>query len=279
MKYRQFYEEMASVLKEAGVPEYELDARLLLEYRCGTDINTLLLEGESEVDAQKESEVRELVARRSQRIPLAYIVGTQAFMGLNFKVTDKVLIPNQDTETLVEEALREIHDGMRFMDLCTGSGCIALSILNYTNSTTCVATDISKDALYVAESNADIFCMNDRIEFCETDLFPGREPEKFDMIISNPPYIPTDVIETLAPEVRLGEPRLALDGDADGLTFYRRIIAEAPKWLYESGWLMMEIGYDQGESVPALMKEGGFREIEVIQDLGGNPRVVRGCWY
>lgn len=279
MTYKESYEQAAELLKEAGVPEYQLDARLLLECVCGTNYNTLLVHGERELSEEETRRYNDCIAKREKRIPLAYIIGHQEFMGIDFAVNENVLVPNQDTETLVEEVLREVSDGMRFMDLCTGSGCIALSILHYTNDTKAVATDLSPLALAVARENADRTGLSDRIVFEETDLFPKNGPEKFDMIVSNPPYIPTDVIETLAPEVKSGEPYMALDGAADGLKFYRRIVEAAPNWLYSSGWLMMEIGYDQGESVSKLMAEAGFHEIEVVKDLGGNDRVVRGCYY
>lgn len=279
MIYSDIYKTASIRLKEAGVPEYQLDARLLLEYVCGTDYNTLLVHGDRDVSPEEEKKYNELIEKRASRVPLAYIVGYQEFMGLTFDVNENVLVPNQDTETLAEEALRELSDGMRFMDLCTGSGCVALSILNYTNDTSCVMTDISDKAIEVATGNRDRLGFNDRAEIVKTDLFPQDDDKKFDMIVSNPPYIRTDVIATLPPEVGKGEPYIALDGGQDGLIFYRRIIENAPKWLYTSGWLMMEIGYDQGDAVAGLMKDGGFHEVEVIKDLGGNDRVVRGCLY
>jgi release factor glutamine methyltransferase len=279
MIYSDIYKNASIRLKEAGVPEYQLDARLLLEYVCGTDYNTLLVHGDRDVSPEEEKKYNELIEKRASRIPLAYIVGYQEFMGLTFDVNENVLVPNQDTETLAEEALRELSDGMRFMDLCTGSGCVALSILNYTNDTSCVMTDISDKAIEVATGNRDRLGFSDRAEIVKTDLFPQDDDKKFDMIVSNPPYIRTDVIATLPPEVGKGEPYIALDGGQDGLIFYRRIIENAPKWLYTSGWLMMEIGYDQGDAVAGLMKDGGFHEVEVIKDLGGNDRVVRGCLY
>lgn len=279
MIYSDIYKNASIRLKEAGVPEYQLDARLLLEYVCGTDYNTLLVHGDRTVSPEEEKKYNELIEKRASRVPLAYIVGYQEFMGLTFDVNENVLVPNQDTETLAEEALRELSDGMRFMDLCTGSGCIALSILNYTNDTSCVMTDISDKAIEVATGNRDRLGFSDRAEIVKTDLFPQDDDKKFDMIVSNPPYIRTDVIATLPPEVGKGEPYIALDGGQDGLIFYRRIIENAPKWLYTSGWLMMEIGYDQGDAVAGLMKDGGFHEVEVIKDLGGNDRVVRGCLY
>ncbi|PWT27444.1 peptide chain release factor N(5)-glutamine methyltransferase [Butyrivibrio fibrisolvens] len=279
MIYSDIYKNASIRLKEAGVPEYQLDARLLLEYVCGTDYNTLLVHGDRDVSPEEEKKYNELIEKRASRVPLAYIVGYQEFMGLTFDVNENVLVPNQDTETLAEEALRELSDGMRFMDLCTGSGCVALSILNYTNDTSCVMTDISDKAIEVATGNRDRLGFSDRAEIVKTDLFPQDDDKKFDMIVSNPPYIRTDVIATLPPEVGKGEPYIALDGGQDGLIFYRRIIENAPKWLYTSGWLMMEIGYDQGDAVAGLMKDGGFHEVEVIKDLGGNDRVVRGCLY
>jgi release factor glutamine methyltransferase len=279
MIYSDIYKNASIRLKEAGVPEYQLDARLLLEYVCGTDYNTLLVHGDRDVSPEEEKKYNELIEKRASRVPLAYIVGYQEFMGLTFDVNENVLVPNQDTETLAEEALRELSDGMRFMDLCTGSGCVALSILNYTNDTSCVMTDISDKAIEVATGNRDRLGFSDRAEIVKTDLFPQDDDKKFDMIVSNPPYIRTDVIATLPPEVGKGEPYIALDGGQDGLIFYRRIIENAPKWLYTSGWLMMEIGYDQGDAVAGLMKDGGFHEVEVIKDLGGNDRVVRGWLY
>ena len=276
--YKQLYEYGKAELSEAGIAEAQLDARLLLEYVCGTDHNTLLVHGEREVEEPKSAAYCDLILQRVAHTPLAYIKGTQEFMGLEFSVNKQVLIPNQDTETLVEEAMRLMHDGMRVLDLCTGSGCIALSLLHYTNDTVAVATDISEAALAVAVQNAEQLNLAQRISFAETDLFPVQK-EKFDLIVSNPPYIPTEVIETLAPEVKDHEPRLALDGTEDGLSFYRRIIRTAPEWLFESGWLILEIGYDQGEAVSAMMRENGFRDIEVIRDLGGKDRVVTGCCY
>lgn len=276
--YKQLYEYGKAELAEAGIAEAQLDARLLLEYVCGTDHNTLLVHGEREVEEPKSTAYCDLILQRVAHTPLAYIKGTQEFMGLEFSVNKQVLIPNQDTETLVEEAMRLMHDGMRVLDLCTGSGCIALSLLHYTNDTSAVATDISEAALTVAVQNAGQLKLTERVSFAETDLFPVQK-EKFDLIVSNPPYIPTEVIETLAPEVKDHEPRLALDGTKDGLSFYRRIIRTAPEWLFESGWLILEIGYDQGEAVSAMMRENGFRDIEVIRDLGGKDRVVTGCCY
>lgn len=278
--YRDLFEIGYNNLERAGITEAKLDARLLLEYVCGTDHSTLLAHPDKEVSADEEKRYMECIARREKREPVAYIIGEWYFMGLPFNVCSDVLIPEQDTEILVEEGLRFVEDGMRILDLCTGSGCVALSILNFTNETKALCTDISDAALKVAGGNAEKLGLSERAEFLKTDLFPGEESGKFDVIVSNPPYIASDIIGTLAPEVKDFEPMLALDGDADGLKFYRRIIKEAPKYLYSSGYLIMEIGYDQAEAVTELLNEAGsYHDIEVIKDYAGNDRVVRACYY
>ncbi len=279
-KYVDIYTTGYETLERAGITEAKLDARLLLEYVCGTDHNTLLTHPEKEVSGEEERRFLEFIDRRSKREPVAYIIGNWDFMGLNFDVCSDVLIPEQDTEILVEEAMRYLQDGMRLLDLCTGSGCIALSLLHYSNDTHALCTDISSKALNVAKGNASKLGLGDRAEFMETDLFPDEAAGKFDVIVSNPPYIASKVIEELAPEVRDFEPRLALDGDEDGLVFYRRIVENAPKFLNSSGYLLLEIGYDQAEAVTALMQEKNvYHDIQVIKDLGGNDRVISACFY
>ncbi len=280
MIYKDILENGTETLKRAGITEAKLDARLLLEYVCETDHSTLYAHPDREVSEAEEQKYNELLLRREKREPVAYILGKWEFMGLSFNVSKDVLIPEQDTEVLVEEALRYCEDKMRILDLCTGSGCIALSILNYTNDTKAVCTDISKAALNVAKENADSLGLADRAEFIETDLFPDNTIGKFDVIVSNPPYIATEVIKTLAPEVKDYEPNLALDGSKDGLEFYRRIVNGAGEYLFSSGYLIMEIGYDQAEAVKALLTENGkYHDIEVIKDYAGNDRVVRACYY
>lgn len=279
MKYLDIYNEGAEKLKAAGVNEAALDARLLLEFVCDTDHNTLLVHGDMEVEDEKKERYFECIDKRAERIPVAYITNSCEFMGLDFYVTGDVLIPNQDTETLTEEALRYIHDGMRIMDLCTGSGCIGLSLLRYSNDTHVVATDISDAALEVAKRNADNLGVSDRFMPVKTDIFPEKEDEKFDIIVSNPPYIRTSVIDTLEPEVKKYEPYIALDGSKDGLVFYKKIVPLARDYLYKSGYLFLEIGYDQGEDVRKLMEDNGYKDVQIIKDLGGNDRVVLGCYY
>ena len=195
-------------------------------------------------------------------------------MGLTFRVNEHTLIPRQDTEILVEEGMRHMFDGMRILDMCTGSGCILLSLLKYSNECEGTGVDISKEALKVAEENAERLGL--KAEFIQGDLFENLPDMKYDMIISNPPYIETAVIETLMPEVREHEPIQALDGMEDGLFFYQRIVEKAGGFLTKGGWLLFEIGYNQGEAVRELMKEKGFQNIEIVKDYAGLDRVVLG---
>ncbi|MBQ8053050.1 MAG: peptide chain release factor N(5)-glutamine methyltransferase [Lachnospiraceae bacterium] len=273
--YREGAQILSSVLEQER--EAQLDARLLLEHVCGTNLQTLLLEGDRPVSAQEAALYREYVARRKKREPLAYILEKWEFMGLPFEVGPDVLIPEQDTENLIEEIMKDLHDSDRILDLCTGSGCILLSLLKYSNGTTGVGTDLSEKALAVARRNAERLGLADRIELRCGDLFePVREDERFDLIVSNPPYIETETIEHLAPEVRDHEPLMALDGGEDGLSFYRRIIPEAVRHLVTGGYLFLEIGYDQAEAVMALMREAGYYDVRSIKDYGGNDRIVCG---
>ena len=282
MIYRELYQWGCEQLSAAGIDEAKTDARLLLEWCCGTDRNTLLAHGERGISEEEYDQYTDCVARRKQHIPLQHITGEQDFMGLTYMVNCNVLIPRQDTEVLVEEVMRHLHDGMRILDMCTGSGCILLSLLRYSNDCTGVGVDISGEALHVARQNTERILGIQAIEQAKVvlrqgNLFDGLDPEeKFDIIVSNPPYIQTDVIETLMPEVREYEPLIALDGQEDGLFFYRQIIAQAGRFLTGGGMLFFEIGYDQGAEVRRLMEEAGSIDIEVIKDFAGLDRVVFG---
>ncbi len=269
--YRQLYEQGAKRLEEVQIDEAKLDARLLLEWCCQTDRNTLLVHGERAVTPEEMEKYEDCLIKRAKHIPLQYITGEQEFMGLTFKVNDKVLIPRQDTEVLVEEVMRHLHDGMKILDMCTGSGCILLSLLHYSNDCQGIGVDISEDALCVARQNREN--LNLQAEFIQSDLFEKVEG-KFDLIVSNPPYIQSKVIETLMPEVREYEPIVALDGKEDGLYFYREIIKKAEQYLYRGGKLFFEIGYEQGNAVKKLLEEAGYKEVTVIKDFAGLDRVV-----
>ncbi len=275
MNYRKLYETGKDRLEKAGIQEAALDARLLLEEVCRTDRNTLLVHGDRAVTEEEETQFRIFIERRSTHEPLQQITGWQEFMGLRFFVTEDVLVPRQDTETLVEEVMRYLRDGMEILDVCTGSGCILLSLLRYSNGCRGVGCDISEKALAVAGQNAKELGIS--AQFIQSDLFESIEG-RFEYIVSNPPYIRKDMIPTLMEEVRDHEPLIALDGGEDGLDFYRKITREATEHLYSGGMLFFEIGYDQGEAVKLLMEEEGYEEVTVSQDLAGLDRVVYGTF-
>ncbi|MBD5521824.1 MAG: peptide chain release factor N(5)-glutamine methyltransferase [Lachnospiraceae bacterium] len=302
MKYREVYKWGTERLKEAGISEAELDARILLESTCQTDRNTLLVHGDREVSSEEYDSYVNYISQREKHIPLQYITGVQEFMGLEFEVNENVLIPRQDTEILVEEVMRYLHDGMRVLDMCTGSGCILLSLLYYSNDCMGLGVDVSQGALDVAARNLDkLKALKGEIDakFMQGDLFEGLEDShyvdkaseavgsernglnedreaRFDIIVSNPPYIKSSVIETLMPEVREHEPASALDGREDGLYFYRRIIEQAGVYLFGGGRLFFEIGFDQGEAVKSMMEAAGYKQVEIVKDYAGLDRVVHG---
>ncbi len=261
------------LLGEAGIADAALDAWYLLEHVGKFDKSYYYLHSNDEMEEETLLNYQVLVKKRAERVPLQYITGTQEFMGLEFKLNPNVLIPRQDTETLVEAALKVQKPGMRVLDLCTGSGCIIISLKHLADGITGVGSDVSKQALITARENAKI--NNVDVEWVRSDLFTNISGA-FDMIVSNPPYIPSRVIDTLMPEVRDFEPVEALDGHEDGLFFYEKILQECDLFLNPGGYLMFEIGYDQGEAVSARMQKAGFREIHVIRDLSGNDRVVCG---
>lgn len=274
MKYRELYDYGVSMLTQEQLAEASLDARLLLEYVCHTSQTTLLAHGDREVDAKEEENYKALLEKRRKHIPLQHLTGEQMFMGLRFVVNEHVLVPRQDTEILVEEAMRELHDGMSVLDMCTGSGCILLSLLQYSNDCRGVGVDISPEALLVAQENAKLLGI--AAEFREGNLFSALMPqEKFDLLISNPPYIESEVIPTLMEEVRCHEPQGALDGGSDGLDFYRRISLEAKPYLYRGARIFLEIGCNQAEAVSGILEKEGYQDIEVVKDFAGLDRVVK----
>lgn len=275
MNYRGLYEEGFRTLTDAGIADARTDSGLLLEYICNTDRNFLYAHGDSEMGEEDSVRYFDLIKKRSERIPLQQLTGSTEFMGLAFRVNEHVLCPRLDTECLVEEAMIVTNDGDSVLDLCTGSGCILISIMKYKNDIQGVGADLSEDALNVARINAE---QNDvRAVFVHSDLYENVDSKnRFDVIVSNPPYIRPDVIETLDPEVKDHEPRMALDGGEDGLDFYRRIIDGTPAYIKKGGYLLFEIGYDQGRDVANLMERAGYIGVKVVQDLAGLDRVVLG---
>lgn len=273
MNYREAVAFGTENLRGAGVADAELDAWYLLQMVCKIERSFYYVHGEEPVPEDKAREYEIAVRKRAERIPLQYITGEQEFMGLKFKVNSSVLIPRQDTETLVEEAIRLLRPGMQVLDLCTGSGCVLISILKNVPDTAGVGSDISKQALLVAKENARFHEVE--AEWVRGDLLDNIVGT-YDVIVSNPPYIPTSVIAGLMPEVRDFEPIEALDGREDGLYFYRRILKDVSSYLKPDGWLCFEVGHDQGTAVFRMMRDAGFFRVEVVRDLAGNDRVVKG---
>lgn len=268
MTLRELLSDTASRLRPAAGEDAPTEARELCSFVLGKRLG--FADAELEPDRKALETLEALINRRLAHEPLQYLIGEWDLMGLTFRVTPAVLIPRQETETVVIEAERLINERSyaSLLDLCTGSGCIGLSLAVRTG-VAAVLSDISDEALSVARENAARLAPG--TECVKSDLFAALKGRRFDIITVNPPYIPSAVIETLSAEVRR-EPRLALDGGEDGLAIYRRIAGEYPEHLNPGGALVMEIGFDQGESVPALFR--GHGEVSVTYDLGGNPRAV-----
>ena len=290
MTYRELLKEGERKLFAAGVAEWELDAWYLFSHCFSMDRGAYFLHMETALSEEAEEKAAEfgcLTGKRAERIPLQQILKSQEFMGFSFYVNEHVLIPRQDTETLVETALageraqmRALPTGKkpqtyRILDLCTGSGCVGISLAKLLPSAKVTLSDISEEALEVAAENVRRFDLGESCEIARSDLFERFSGERFDCIVSNPPYVPSGEIGKLMPEVRDHEPAAALDGSPDGLEFYRRIGGEAAEHLTPGGRLYLEIGWDQGETVPELLRTAGFLHVEVLKDLAGNNRVVK----
>ena len=304
MTYRDMLKHGETALQEAGVVDYKLDAWYLFEAATGLSKQLYFMEMTTEATERIEAKYNKLLKRRTNREPLQYILGSQVFMGLDFEVNEHVLIPRQDTENLVEE-VNKIIDKMKvdkmdsdidILDMCTGSGCIIISLVAMNEGVYGTAVDLSREAISVARRNAMNNSVTDRVEFYVGDLFDGITEhneqkivraglsctkygparQTFDIIVSNPPYIPTAEIAKLMPEVGDFEPMMALDGDEDGLRFYRQIAADAPDFLKDGGYLIVEIGFDQGQDVRNIFLENNFADVRVIKDYQDNDRIVVG---
>lgn len=319
MTYGELLELGRRHLRDAGIADADTDAGMLLEYLTGLTRSELTLRQRDEivsaggmpsgtlrglgseenihtgVDGSLDERYLHMIERRVEHVPVQYITGEADFMGLRFEVSPDVLIPRFDTEFLVEEMMKEVGDGSSVLDMCTGSGCIILSLMRYKNDLSGVGVDISRAALDIARENEKLifntqaskstdenglynieFVLSKRhepVDWILSDMF-DEVSGKFDYIVSNPPYIKSDVIDGLMPEVREHEPRIALDGDADGLKFYRIIARDARKHLRRHGKLFLEIGYDEGEAVAALLDEHGYKNVQIKKDYAGNNRVV-----
>ena len=261
-------------LDESNISDSKFKCRILLSNILNISKEYLLIHDNEKLDLKKEMKYKEYLVRLANNEPIQYIIKKQEFMKMNFYVDENVLIPQPDTEILVEEVIDKFKNSkekLKILDLCTGSGCIAVSIAKYIKMAQVFASDISKEALKIAGFNAKKNGV--QINFVESDLFENIEEYDFDIIVSNPPYIETKIIETLDEEVKK-EPMLALDGGKDGLDFYRKIILNAEKYLKKDGILMLEIGYNQKEKVIELLEKQNYKEIYCKKDLAGNDRVI-----
>lgn len=272
MTYSDLSNEAVNILMKNHIEEAKTDVFILFDKLLGKDRNFMLTHGDESINDEDISLINDAINKRSKHIPLQHITGEADFMGLVFSVNENVLIPRFDTECLVEEVMRECCDGAKVLDVCTGSGCILLSLMHYKNDIEGYATDISEKALAVAKMNAEKLGKN--VTFIQSDLFNNIEEVGFDYILSNPPYIRTKDIEDLMEEVKNHDPMLALDGGVDGLDFYRRLAADAKSHLKISGKIFMEIGCDQGADVKNIFESAGYSDIQVIKDYCGNDRVV-----
>ncbi len=269
--------EAARRLAEAGVPDAVHDAAVLLSHLTGVPPLTLRLDTDGAIDAAVIEAYRELIAKRAARTPLQWLTGTQPFLDLDFEVNGDVLIPRPETAMLAERAiaLGTGKPGFRMLDLCCGSGCIAITAALHLPGAEITACDLSPKALRTAQANARR--LNADVRFREGDLFEAVDGMSFDLIVSNPPYIPSAECDALQEEVRM-EPRMALDGGADGLDFYRRIAGEAGGHLTRGGRVLLEVGLGQAEDVSALLEQGGSAGIRVTDDFAGIPRMVEAVW-
>lgn len=275
---KEIREETARRLREAGIEEYEYETWMLLEWKLGVDRAEYFMDPDAEVPQEQWNDLDAALRKRERRIPLQYLMGSCEFMGYSFAVDERVLIPRQDTECLVELAVEQMQrspEPCRVLDLCTGSGCIGVSVKLLCPQAQVVLSDVSEGALAVAGENARR--LGAPVELVQGDLFENVQGT-FDYILSNPPYISSKVIDGLMPEVRDHEPRLALDGTEDGLHFYRRIVREATKRLRPGGRLLFEIGQEQGEALLSLLQEAGYEETAIRQDLAGLDRIAVGRW-
>ena len=261
----------AKRFRDAGIPDPETDSALLLSFLTGGSPLSLRLDTDTELTVSQLEEYASLAARRLSREPLQYITGETPFCGRIFTVDRSVLIPRPETEELCRWALEVLPHGARVLDLCCGSGCIGLTLASERPDLSVTLSDLSADALHTAEINASRLGV--RVSFSQSDLLSVFPDASFGCIVSNPPYIPSGQCGSLQSEVQF-EPLLALDGGADGLAVYRRIVPDAARVLKEGGVLMMELGYGEAESVAALLESSGYTEIEIRKDLSGISRMI-----
>ena len=273
MKLEELIKKSTIKLQKNNIHDYSIKLKIIIEYFFNIPINKIIVYMNKEVSSKENVEFEKILQKVINGIPVQYITNKQEFMGLKFYVDKNVLIPQPDTEILVEHVIEycnNINYSLKILDLCTGSGAIAISLAKYIKNANIYATDISENAIEIANKNAKINKVG--INFIKSDMFENIEEKDFDIIVSNPPYIKTSVISTLSNEVK-NEPYIALDGGKDGLKFYNIIYEKAEKYMNRNGIIFLEIGYDQKENIMNIFKKK-YREVYCLKDLNNNDRVI-----
>ncbi len=265
----------AGILQQSGVAEPHRESVSLLAFSLQKDKTFLIAHPEYELSAEEEKQFQGFLQRRANREPFQYITGRQEFYGLDFEDTKDVLIPRPETELIVENAIKLLPKNGKFCEIGIGSGCISVSILHEIETASAIGLDISENALRIAEKNAKRYKVLGRLKLKKSDVFEVLKNEKFDLIVSNPPYIPNEDMKTLQAEVRDFEPISALTDGADGLSIIKEIIIKSPQFLKENGFLLMEIGFNQADEVIKLFASDIWHTVEIFPDLQGIPRMVK----
>ena len=266
----------ADVLQQSEISEPRREAGSLLAFALQKDKTFLIAHSEYELSAEEEKRFHELLQRRANREPLQYITGKQEFYGLDFEVTKDVLIPRPETELIVENAIELLPENGRFCEVGVGSGCISISILHEVKTASAIGLDVSDKALQITEKNAKTHNVSNRLELKISNVFTNLPNEKFDLIVSNPPYISSDDMENLQAEVRRFEPLSALTDGKDGFSIIKQIIDDAPRFLKRHGFLLIEIGFDQSDKVKQMFSSKIWQSVEFLTDLQNIPRTVKG---
>lgn len=274
-KISEILKNSAEVLRESGVAEPRREAVSLLSFALDKNQTFLIAHDDYELSVKEETCFREYIERRANREPFQYITGRQNFYGLDFIVSKDVLIPRPETELLVENAIKILTGTARFCEVGVGSGCISVTILHELKTTNAVAVDVSEKALAIARLNAEKYKVSERLELVKSDVYENLNGEKFDLIVSNPPYISVEEMKTLQLEVRRYEPATALTDGADGLSIIEKIIRDAPRFLKENGFLLLEIGYLQANEVVKMFDRTVWQSIESLPDFQKIERVIK----
>jgi release factor glutamine methyltransferase len=273
----EFLQKATEILSRSGIAEPRREAHSLLAFALKKDKTFLIGHPEYELSEAEEKFINKIIARRANREPFQYITGVQEFYGLDFEVNETVLIPRPETEMLVKNAIEILQnlEKPHFCEVGTGSGCISVSILHNLSKAVAVGLDISAEALRMTRQNAEKHGVAERLQLRNSDVFSALPETKFDLIVSNPPYIPKKDFSVLQPEVKNFEPEIALSDGKDGLSIIEQIISDAPKFLRSNGFLLLEIGFGQAEKVEIMFSETIWQSVEILPDLQGIPRMVR----